>query len=70
MLVAGMAGPALVVDPEQGLSPAETGWLAASQAVMRAVYVCGGSDSLPGLVGHAVYGARYVQRPAPTDIRQ
>ncbi len=70
MLIAGMVGPALVVDPDQGLSTDASDWLAASQAVIRAVYVYGGPSTLPGTVGHAVFGTRYVERRSPTDITE
>jgi len=70
MLIAGMVGPALVVDPDQGLSSGVTDWLAANQPVMRAVYVCGGPSSLASTVGRAVFGDRYVERRSPSDITQ
>jgi hypothetical protein len=70
MLIAGMVGPALVVDAHQVLTSADESWLAASQAVLRAVYVLGGSTELPAAVGQAAFGDRYVERPSPTDIPQ
>ncbi len=68
MLIAGMAGPTLVVD--RALTPAAQGWLAASQPVMRGIYVFGGPAALPGDVGRAVFGDRYVVRHSPTDITE
>jgi hypothetical protein len=68
MVIASMVGPTLVVDEAQGLGDSARAWLSASQAAMRAVYVFGGSATLPDALGHAVYGDRYVVRRAPTDI--
>jgi hypothetical protein len=42
--------------------------LAASVAVLRNVYVFGGSSRLVRTVGDAAYGGRYVVRRAPADI--
>ena len=69
MLIAGMAGPTLVVA-HRGLTPGASEWLAASQAVMRNVYVVGGSSALATTAGQAVFGDRYVLRRSPTDITQ
>ncbi|HEY3528774.1 MAG TPA: hypothetical protein VGK78_06450 [Nocardioides sp.] len=68
LLIATMAGPALVVDRQQGLSEAAGVHLADSDAVVRAIYVFGGPAGLPQAIGTAVYGDRYDVRRAPTDI--
>jgi hypothetical protein len=68
MVIASMVGPTLVVDERHGLEDAARTWLSSSQAAMRAVYVFGGSATLPASVGHAVYGDRYVVRRAPEDV--
>ena len=68
VLIATMAGPALVVD--QSLSTAAREHLAASEAVLRTVNVFGGPRGLVRSVGDAAYGDRYVVRPAPTDITE
>jgi hypothetical protein len=67
-LIATMVGPTLVVDESRGLEGADLDWLTASRGAMRAVYVFGGSGALPGTLGRAVYGDRFVVRRSPTDI--
>jgi hypothetical protein len=68
MLIAGMVGPALVVD--HGLTVEARNWLAVSQPVMRSVYVLGGSPALADTVGHTVFGRHYDVEQAPTDITE
>jgi hypothetical protein len=68
LLIATMAGPALVVDARQGPSTAARDALAAGEAVLRSVYVVGGPRSLPRAIGRAVYGDRFVLRREPADI--
>jgi hypothetical protein len=68
MLITSMVGPALVVGSGDSLTPSVREWLAASQPVMRGVYVLGGSPGLARAVGRAVYGDRYVVRSEPGDI--
>jgi hypothetical protein len=65
VLIASMAGPALVVDPDLTAEAREH--LAASEAVLRNVYVFGGSSRLVRTVGDAAYRGRYVVRRAPAD---
>jgi hypothetical protein len=69
-LIAGMVGPALVVDQRRGPATDARGWLSASAAALRAIYVLGGPSSLSRTVGRATYGTRYVVHRAPTDITQ
>jgi hypothetical protein len=68
LLIAGMVGPVLAVDGVHSLTPATRTRLAASQAVLRAVYVFGPSPALADTVGRAVYGGRYAVRRSPADI--
>jgi hypothetical protein len=70
LLVAGMVGPTLVVDPGTGPSSATRAWLAASGAAYRASYVFGGTPGLARRVGADVYGTHYDVRRTPTDIPQ
>jgi WD40-like Beta Propeller Repeat len=67
-LIATMVGPTLVLDERHGLDGAVRGWLTASGAALRAIHVFGGSAALPGTVGRAVYGDRFVVRRSPADI--
>ena len=68
VLISSMVGPALVVGQDAGASSAARAWLGAGEAVLRSVYVMGGSADLARTVGTAVYGDRYVVRRSPTDI--
>jgi hypothetical protein len=67
-LIAGMAAPTFVLDG--ALTRGATAWLAASQPVMRSVYVLGSATALAGNVGRAVYGDRYEVDRTPNDITQ
>jgi len=66
VLIATMAGPALVVDQQPSAAAQEH--LAAGEAVLRAVYVFGGSPDLPRTVGDEAYGGHAVVRRSPEDI--
>jgi len=53
---------------DQQPSAAAQEHLAAGEAVLRAVYVFGGSPDLPRTVGDEAYGGHAVVRRSPEDI--